>query len=68
MIAEYSFSYSMEIKSSDKITFVSAPEDAVRTNLPGGFRIEKEKSFKVPKREIKIYYKTNDMLYPKLKY
>ena len=58
MTAEYSFSYTVDIKSSDKITFVSAPEDTSKTNVPGGFRIEKEKSYKVPKREIKIFYKT----------
>ena len=40
LTAEYSFSYSIDIKSSDKIIFISAPEDAVKTEIPGGFRLE----------------------------
>ena len=36
--------------------------------IPNGIRIEHVKSNKVAKREIKIHYKTNDMLKPKLKY
>ena len=68
MITEYSLSYSIDILSKDKVTFVSAPEDTVKTEVPGGFRIKYDKSNKVAKREIKIHYKTNAMMQPKLKY
>jgi hypothetical protein len=68
LVPEYTFNYDFEIKSSDKITFVGAPTDAVTSETPSGYSIKLEKSSKIPKREIKIFYKTKNMFAPQLKY
>jgi hypothetical protein len=68
LVPEYTFSYGFEIKSSEKITFVGAPAEAVTTVIPSGYSIKMEKSVKIPKREIKIFYKSSNMLVPSLKY
>jgi hypothetical protein len=68
VVPEYSFSYSFEIKSKDKITFIGAPADAIKIPTQDGHRIQMETSYKIPKREIKIHYKTDNMLKPSLKY
>lgn len=68
LIPEYTFNYNFEIKSSDKITFVGAPTDAVTLETSSGYIVKNEKSSKIPKREIKIYYKTSNMFAPQLKY
>ena len=68
LVPEYSFNYNFEIRSSDKITFVGAPADAVTSETPTGFNIKMEKTSKIPKREIKIFYKTTNMFAPQLKY
>jgi hypothetical protein len=64
LVPEYTFSYDFEIKSSDKITFVGAPKESQTTITPTGYSIKMEKSAKIPKREIKIFYKTNNMFAP----
>ena len=68
LVPDYTFSYNLEIKSKEDITFVGAPEEATSVKTPDGFSISTEKSSKIPIREIKIYYKTNDMFKPQLKY
>lgn len=57
-ISEYSFRYSVDVKSNDMITFLSAPEDTIKTMIPNGIRIEYPASYKLSKREIKIHYRT----------
>lgn len=49
------------------MTFVSTPDGAVNMENKG-FRVTQEPTTKVPKREIKIFYKTEDMLTPCLRY
>jgi hypothetical protein len=68
IIAEYSFSYQFEIKSSDKITFISAPEGTKTKQTASGIVVEMEKSKLMPKREVKLHFKTKDMFKPQLKY
>ncbi len=58
-IPEYSFNYNFTVLSKDKITFLSAPKETVKTPIAnGGYTIEYPKLQEAPKREIKIYYKT----------
>ena len=66
LIPEYTFHYNFEIKSNDKITFLGAPEETVKAETPSGATIEMKKSTNVPKREIKIYFKTDNMFKPQL--
>jgi len=66
LISEYTFHYNFEIKSKDKFTFIGAPDEAVKTETASGYTIELKKSKNVPKREIKIYYKTDNMFKPQL--
>jgi hypothetical protein len=63
-LPEYSFNYEFNIRSSDKITFVGAPADAATSETSTGYHIKSDKTSKIPKREIKIYYKTNNMFAP----
>ena len=68
LVPEYTFSYDFEIKSSEKVTFVGAPADAVSLVTPTGYSIKTAKSSNIPKREIRIFYKTSNMFAPQLKY
>ena len=68
LVPEYTFSYDFEIRSSEKVTFIGAPAEATSSATPTGFIIKTEKSFKIPKREIRIFFKTNNMFAPQLKY
>ena len=68
LIPEYTFHYNFEIKSKEKITFLGAPDETVKAETPSGATIEMKKSTNVPKREIKIYFKTDNMFKPQLKY
>jgi hypothetical protein len=68
LIPEYTFSYDFEIKSSEKVTFIGAPKEAKSLVTQTGFSIKTEKSSKIPKREIRIFFKTNNMFAPQLKY
>lgn len=68
LVPEYTFSHAFDIKTTDKITFVGAPSESVSTATPTGYSIKMDKSAKIPKREIKIFYKTNNMFAPQLKY
>ena len=65
--SEYSFGYQFEIKSKDKVTFVGAPEGTVTKQTESGLTIVMEKSMTIPKREVKLYFKTKDMFKPQLK-
>ncbi len=64
LVSEYTFNYNFEIKSSDKVTFVGAPSDTVTSQTSTGYIVKNEKSSKIPKREIKIFYKTSNMFAP----
>ena len=68
LVPEYTFSYDFEIKSSEKVTFIGAPAEAKSLVTPTGYSIKSEKSSKIPKREIRIFFKTNNMFAPQLKY
>ena len=68
LVPEYTFNYEFEIRSTEKITFVGAPAEAVTSLTPTGYSVKMEKSSKIPKREIKIFYKSNNMFAPQLKY
>ena len=68
LLPEYTFSYDFEIKSSEKVTFIGAPAEAKSLVTPTGYNIKSEKSSKIPKREIRIFFKTNNMFAPQLKY
>jgi hypothetical protein len=68
LVPEYTFDYNFEIKSTEKITFLGAPTDAVTLDTPTGYSVKMEKSSKIPKREIRIFYKTSNMSTPQLKY
>ena len=68
LIPEYTFSYDIEIKSKDRITFLSAPDEAQKHQTQLGMKITTEKDINIPSREIKIYFKTENMFEPQLKY
>jgi len=68
LVPEYTFSYDFEIKSKKKVIFIGAPAEAKSLVTPTGYSIKSEKSSKIPKREIRIFFKTNNMFAPQLKY
>ena len=47
---------------------MGAPEGAITKESDRGLKIDLEKSMIIPKREVKIYFKTKDMFKPQLKY
>lgn len=53
---------------SRKVTWVGAPTDSKTTVNFTGYKVEMPASKKIPKREIRIFYKTEDMFAPQLKY
>ena len=67
----YTFEYAFQIKSnSQKITFVSAPEGSLTTKSDD-FNIcvkSAAPSDKVPRRELRFFYKVAFMLYPQLNF
>lgn len=65
---DYTFEYTFNIVSSSRVTFVSAPDGTVTSKTDKGVQVTMAASNKVPKREIKIFYKTENMLQPQLKY
>jgi hypothetical protein len=46
------------------VTFVGAPEGVKTKQTEAGLMIEMEKSKVIPKREVKLYFKTKDMFKP----
>ena len=68
LIPEYTFSYDIEIKSKDRITFLGAPDEALKHKTKLGMKIVTQKDNNIPSREIKIYFKTVNMFEPQLKY
>lgn len=66
-VHEYTFEYSFAIESPQKrVTFVSAPSGTNTEATSTGYKIEKPISGKIPKNEVRIYYKTEDMFEPVL--
>ncbi len=47
---------------------MGAPEGTVTKKTDSGLTIEMEKSMTIPKREVKLHFKTKDMFKPQLKY
>ena len=68
MDVEYTFSYSIDVLSSQKINFVSAPLGSKSVKTTRGYTISQEQSNKIPKREIRFFYRTENMFLPQLKY
>lgn len=68
ILSEFTFGYQFEIRSKDKVTFVGAPEGTKTKQTEAGLVIEMEKSMVIPKREVKLYFKTKDMFKPQLRY
>lgn len=66
-VTEYTFEYELEFVSPD-ISFVGAPDSAQVTKTSSGYRVKKEASTKFPRRELRFFYKTQDMLYPQLNF
>ena len=58
----YAFSYIVQIRSTKRITFVSKPADAVCSPSKDGTRVAI--FCKTPSKEIRIFYKSDDMKYP----
>ena len=46
---------------------MGAPEGTVTKQTESGLTIVMEKSMTIPKREVKLYFKTKDMFKPQLK-
>lgn len=65
---DYSFEYKFHLTSKNKITMVSGPDGAVAARPDGSYTISRDVSNVIPKREIRIFYKTENMLEPQLKY
>lgn len=65
---EYTFSYNIEVLSQQKITYLSTPTGSKTEKAPRGFTVSYPQSAKVPKREIKVFYRVDNMLKPQLKY
>lgn len=68
LVPEYTFEYSFQLKSIQKITYISAPDECVKEACTDGWRVTMPSINKVPKREIKIFYKAENMLLPQLRY
>ena len=68
MDVEYTFSYSIDVLSSQKINFVSAPLGSKSVKTTRGYTISQEQSNKIPKREIRFFYTSENMFLPQLKY
>ena len=47
---------------------MGAPEGTVTKQTGSGLTIVMEKSMIIPKREVKLYFKTKDMFKPQLRY
>ena len=62
----YSFSYVVQIKSTKKITFISKPMNAACSPSKDGTRAAI--FCKQPAKELRIFYKSADMKYPKTIY
>jgi hypothetical protein len=67
-IHEYTFEYNFTIVDKNKITWISAEQNATKVATPTGYIINLSASNVIPKREIRIFYKTENMLEPQLKY
>jgi len=61
---DYTFEYSFELKSKEKISMVSAPEDSTKTKTASGYTISVPSTNKIPKRELRIFFKNDHMLEP----
>ena len=67
-VHEYTFEYNFEIVDKNKITWISAQDETTKVATPTGYVINLSSSNVIPKREIRIFYKTENMLEPQLKY
>jgi len=65
---EYSFEYNFDIKSSKKIILVSGPQGCVSKTSDTQFKVSAPASKVIPKRELRIFYKTEVMHEPELKF
>jgi hypothetical protein len=66
----YTYQYDVEIVSKGPfpISYVGAPEGNKTEKTANGYRITREPSSKIPRRELKFYYKIEDMMFPQLNY
>ena len=64
LVPKYSFQYGFDVISSKKITFISSPEGTKTVATAKGYRIEMPLCDKIPRRELKFFYRTEDMLFP----
>lgn len=64
----YAFSYSFDVLSSERITYLSTPSGSLTEQTPRGFRVIQPESRQVPQREVKVFFRTENMLLSSIKY
>lgn len=64
LFSAYTFEYFFQVKSNKRIYFISAPEGSQKTETGEGFLISCKPTNKPPKRDLRIFYKAEDMMYP----
>ena len=67
-LPEYTFEYDIELRAKQKISMISAPEDSEKTATDKGYRVTLAPTKRIPKRELRIFYKHDNMMEPQLKY
>jgi len=60
----YTFEYNFDVKSTKRVTFISAPTGSEYVQTEGGFKVSQPATDKPPKRDLRLFYKTEDMMYP----
>lgn len=63
-VNSYTFEYSFDVKSTKRVTFISAPAGSKHVETEGGFTVSMPATDKPPKRDLRLFYKTEDMMYP----
>ena len=66
LVSDYTLEYGFTIigGSNSSVSFLSAPEGSKSTSLSIGFKVEMAATNFIPKKDVKIFYKTADMLEP----
>jgi hypothetical protein len=67
LVSDYTLEFGFTIiggSNSSPVSFLSVPEGSTTTPLPNGFKVEKAATNVIPKKDVKIFYKTSDMLEP----
>lgn len=67
LVSDYTLEYRFIIvggSNGSPISFLSAPEGSITTPLPTGLKVEMGATNIIPKKDVKIFYKTENMFEP----